>query len=125
MEGPEESDEEGEKVGQVFDLPSDARGGRGRVADPPDRAPQEADEHKRARDMKGEVECVVAPRVFAADGVVEGEREIDERAAGGRAAVGGRVERAERPEFFDRGVAEDGGGVVEDEKGRGGWASKR
>jgi hypothetical protein len=80
-----------------------------------ERPAEEAEEREGGGRVDREVERVVAPHVFPRDGVVDGEGRIHDRTARRRAAVRRRQENLERIEAADRGVVEDGSGVVEEE----------
>ena len=109
MEGPEERGREGGQVG-------------GRAGQPNQGPPEDPEEDEPGEDVDREVDDVVADDIGAADRVVGGEREVEDRPA--RHGGVGRRKEGRRP-MPDRRVVRDGVDVVEDERNRKGPAVGR
>ena len=72
------------------------------------RSPQDAEERQGGEDVDRQVDGMIAPGIQPAEGVVDGEGEVQQRPAADRLAVARRGERLpDRPEMADRRVLND------------------
>jgi hypothetical protein len=108
MQRPKRRDQQGERTGRGAE-PRAQGGQRQRPA-------HEAHERQRGQGVDRDVERVVAPRVFAAQGVVEREGKVDERPSRRGAAVGRGREHGQRIEAPDGRIVHHGADVVEEKR---------
>jgi hypothetical protein len=82
MHQPQQGDNHGGTRRRGAQRARDARTGQ--------RPPDDAEEQERAGDVERDVDGVIARHVQAAEGVVDGERDVDERATRDRRFAGRR-----------------------------------
>ena len=79
--------------------------------------PHDAQQQQGAENVNGQIRRMVAPYAAAADGVIDRQREVQQRSARDGFAVVGRAERRpDGPEAADSGILHDPRLVVEDER---------